>query len=94
MCSLSTMKEFLHSRHSPPSGEYERPTHASHSVLSVLGVWPGVQREHLPEKNGYTAVAVIVPLKPASHTQSPASTSVPAESDGHPTAVHAELLKV
>ena len=35
-----------------------------------------------------------MPLKPASHSQSPAGTSVPVESDGHSTAVHVPELKV
>ena len=40
----------------------------------------------LPEKNGGVAVALILPLNPASHVQ-PSATSVPVECDGQLTAV-------
>ena len=41
----------------------------------------------LPEKYGLDVVALIAPLKPASHAQSLVGTSVPVESAGQPTAM-------
>ena len=40
----------------------------------------------LPEKYGLDVVALIAPLKPASHAQSLVGTSVPVESAGQPIA--------
>jgi hypothetical protein len=48
---------------------------------------------HDPVKKGSDDVGVIVPLKPASHTQSPAATMVPVESCGQATAVHDPVKK-
>ena len=49
-------------------------------------------RTQLPEKYGHDVVALIAPLKPASHAQSPVGTSVPVESDGHPTAAQLSVV--